>query len=182
MRNVTGVPIRWIGTGERLDGLEPFDSECIAGRILGMGDVIGLIRRAEEAFGEKETGEQAAQLLGGEFTLEDLLRQIRQVRKLGPLNRVVEMLPGAAVGRISPEHQREAEAAMVRKEAILCSMTPQERLQPEILDAGRKRRIARGSGTEVQEVNQLIQQYRQARKMIKMLGKSGGRGFPRIFG
>jgi signal recognition particle subunit SRP54 len=185
MRAVTGVPIRWIGTGEGLDALEEFDPDRIAGRILGMGDVQGLIRRAEEALDGEETRRQAGQILGGEFTLQDLLEQIRQMRKLGPLGKILEMLPGAGGGRITPETQREAEKGMKRKEAILCSMTPEERLRPEILDAGRKRRIARGSGTEVQEVNQLLRQFIQARKMIKALGKNGGRGipgFPPIFG
>jgi len=182
MRAVTGVPIRWIGTGEGLDALEEFDPERIAGRILGMGDVLGLIRRAEDAFGTGEAEKQAEQILGGEFTLEDLLGQLRQMRKLGPLGQLMEMLPGAGAARITPEQQRDAEADLRRKEAILCSMTPAERRQPDILDGSRRRRIARGSGTEVQEVNQLLQQYRQARKMMKMIGKSGGRGLPRIFG
>jgi signal recognition particle subunit SRP54 len=182
MRAVTGVPIRWIGTGEGLDALEEFDPERIAGRILGMGDMLGLIRRAEDAFDTGEAEKQAEQILGGEFTLEDLLGQLRQMRKLGPLGQLMEMLPGAGAARITPEQQRDAEADLRRKEAILCSMTPAERRQPDILDGSRRRRIARGSGTEVQEVNQLLQQYRQARKMMKMIGKSGGRGLPRIFG
>jgi signal recognition particle subunit SRP54 len=185
MRAVSGVPIRWIGTGEGLDAIEEFDPERIAGRILGMGDMLGLIRRAEDTLDEGDARTQAKQILGGEFTLEDLLEQIRQMRKLGPLGQILEMLPGAGAGRITPEQQRDAEAGMKSKEAILCSMTADERLRPEILDASRKRRIARGSGTEVQEINQLLQQFRQARKMMKMLGKSGGRGIPglpRIFG
>jgi signal recognition particle subunit SRP54 len=182
IRAVTGVPIRWIGTGEGLDALEAFDPERIAGRILGQGDLIGLIRRAEDAFSTEEAEKQAGQMLGGEFTLQDLLEQLRQLRKLGPLGQVLDMLPGAGTGKITPEQQRDAEREMKRKEAILCSMTPQERREPEILDASRRKRIARGSGTEVQEINRLIQQYRQARKMMKMLGKNGGRGIPRIFG
>jgi signal recognition particle subunit SRP54 len=182
MRAVTGVPIRWIGTGEGLDALEAFEPERIAGRILGMGDMLGLIRRAEEAFDQGQAQKQAEQILGGEFTLEDLLGQLRQMRKLGPLGQLLEMLPGAGATRITPEQQRDAEADLRRKEAILCSMTARERRQPDLLDASRKRRIARGSGTEVPEVNQLLQQYRQARKMMKMLGKNGGRGLPRIFG
>ncbi len=182
IRAVTGVPIRWIGTGEGLDALESFDPERIAGRILGQGDMIGLIRRAEETFAAEETGKQEEQLLSGEFSLQDMLEQIRQIRKLGPLGQILDMLPGAGAGKITPEQQRDAERDIKRKEAILCSMTPQERRQPEILDASRRRRIARGSGTEVQEINRLIQQYRQARKMMKMIGKNGGRGIPRFFG
>jgi signal recognition particle subunit SRP54 len=182
MRAVTGVPIRWIGTGEGLDALEEFDPQRIAGRILGMGDMLGLIRRAEEAFDEGEAARQAEQLLGGEFTLQTLLDQMRQMRKLGPLGQLLDMLPAAGGAKINPRQQREAEKQMVRKEAILTSMTPEERRRPDILDAGRKRRIARGSGTEVQEVNQLILQYRQARKMMKRLGKNGGRGIPGLPG
>jgi len=111
-----------------------------------------------------------------------MLEQIRQIRKLGPLGQILDMLPGAVAGKATPQQQRDAEQDIKRKEAILSSMTPQERHQPEILDASRRRRIARGSGTEVQEINRLIQQYRQARKMMKMLGKNGGRGIRGIFG
>jgi signal recognition particle subunit SRP54 len=182
MRAVTGVPIRWIGTGEGLDALEAFDAGRIAGRILGQGDMLGLIRRAEESFAAGETQKQAQQLLSGDFNMQDMLDQFRQIRKLGSLGQILDMLPGAAAGKLTPEAQRDAEREMKRKEAILCSMTPGERREPEILDASRKRRIARGSGTEVQEINRLIQQYRQARKMMKMFGKNGGRGIPRIFG
>jgi signal recognition particle subunit SRP54 len=182
IRAVTGVPIRWIGTGEGLNALEEFDPERLAGRILGQGDMMGLIRRAEETFSAEETQKQTGQILSGEFTLQDMLDQIRQMRKLGPLSQILDMLPGAGARKITPEQQRDAEREMKRKEAILTSMTPQERRQPEILDASRRRRIARGSGTEVQEINRLIQQYRQARKMMKMLGKNGGRGISRIFG
>jgi signal recognition particle subunit SRP54 len=185
MRAVTGVPIRWIGTGEALGALEEFDPRRMAGRILGMGDVLGLIRRAEEAFDAEEAARQAEDLLGGEFTLQSLLDQIRQMRKLGPLGGLMDMLPAVGGAKLTPQQQRDAERQMARKEAILTAMTPEERRRPEILDAGRKRRIARGSGTQVPEVNQLILQYRQARKMMKMLGKNGGRGIsglPRIFG
>ncbi len=178
MRAAAGVPIRWIGTGEGLDALEEFDPDRIAGRILGKGDVLGLIRKAEQAFDAGQAQKQAEEILSGEFTLQDLLAQIRQMRKIGPLSQILDMMPGAGAAKITPEQQREAEAGMKRKEAILCSMTPEERSHPEILDGSRRRRIAHGSGTEVQEVNQLLNQFRQARKMMKMLGKSGGRGFP----
>jgi signal recognition particle subunit SRP54 len=182
MRAVTGVPIRWIGTGEGLDALEVFEADRIAGRILGQGDMIGLIRQAEQTLSAEEIQQQTGQILGGEFTLQEMLEQIRQIRKLGPLGQILDMLPGAVAGKATPQRQRDAEQDIKRKEAILSSMTPQERHQPEILDASRRRRIARGSGTEVQEINRLIQQYRQARKMMKMLGKNGGRGIRGIFG
>jgi signal recognition particle subunit SRP54 len=176
MRAAAGVPIRWIGTGEGMDALEAFDPDRIAGRILGMGDMLGLIQKAERALDTEETRKQAGQMLDGGFTLEDLLAQIRQMRKVGPLSQILEMMPGTGAAKITPERQHEAEADMKRKEAILCSMTPEERRTPEILNGSRKRRIARGSGTEVQEVNLLLNQYRRARKMLKMLGKTGGRG------
>jgi signal recognition particle subunit SRP54 len=188
MRAVTGVPIRWIGTGEGLDGLEEFDPERMAGRILGMGDMLGLIRRAEETFKQEELHQQAEQILGGEFTLQDLLDQMRKMRKLGPLDKFLDMLPaggglpGAGKAHITPEQQQQAEVDLRRKEAILCSMTLEERRAPDLLNGSRKRRIARGSGTEVQEVNQLLKLFQQMRKMMKMLGKSGGRGLSRIFG
>lgn len=181
MRAVTGVPIRWIGTGEGLDALDEFDPERMAGRILGMGDMLGLIRRAEETFATEDAREQVGRMASGELTLEDFVGQIRKMRRMGPLGQILEMLPGAGSAKITPEQQQEAEGVMRRSEAIVQSMTPDERSNPEILDGRRKRRVARGSGTEVQEVNQLLKQFRETRKMVKMLGKNGGRGFPPIF-
>jgi signal recognition particle subunit SRP54 len=182
MRAVTGVPIRWMGTGEGLDALDEFDPQRLAGRILGMGDVRGLIQRAEQTFAGEQVSRQAERLAAGELTLEGLVEQMRQMRRMGPLGQILEMVPGMGSARITSEQQQEAEASMRRVEAIVQSMTPEERRDPEILNGGRKRRVARGSGTDVQDVNRLLKQFREARKMIKMLGKSGGRGIPRIFG
>jgi signal recognition particle subunit SRP54 len=182
MRAVTGVPIRWLGTGEGLDALEAFDPTRLAGRILGMGDVLSLIERAEQSLDAGDGRRQAERLAAGELTLEDLVNQMKQVRRMGPISQLLEMIPGAGAAKITPAQQRQAEASMRRAEAIVQSMTPDERRNPEILDGSRKRRVARGSGTEVQEVNQLLRQFRETRKMVKMLGKSGGRGFPPIFG
>jgi len=181
VRSVTGVPIKFLGVGEQIDALEPFDPDRLASRILGMmGDIIGLIQRAEEALDEEEAARQAERMLSGEFTLEDFAQQLRQLRKLGPLGQLLDMLPGSlgqAARQISPQ---EAEKQLKITEAILNSMTPEERRKPNILNASRRRRIARGSGTTVQQVNQLMKQYRQMRRMFKTLKRTGfrGLGFP----
>ncbi len=176
VRSVTGVPIKFLGTGEQVDALEAFDPTRLADRILGMGDVLGLIQRAEEALDEEEAARQAERMLSGEFTLEDFAQQLRQLRKLGPLGQLLEMLPGQlgqAARQISPQ---QAEQQLKKTEAILNSMTPEERRNPRILNASRRRRIARGSGTTVQDVNQLMKQYREMRRMFKTLKKTGLRG------
>ncbi|MCX7976050.1 MAG: signal recognition particle protein, partial [Bellilinea sp.] len=161
---------------------EVYDPGRLASRILGMGDVIGLIERAEAAFDEKEAQEQAERMLSGSFTLEDFAKQLKQIRKMGPLAQILEMLPGGLgqmARNISPE---EAERSLKITEAILNSMTREERRRPEILNASRRRRIARGSGTQVQDVNRVLKQFRDAQKMFKTLQKTGGRGLPRLFG
>jgi signal recognition particle subunit SRP54 len=182
IRAVTGVPLKFLGTGEAIDAIEVYDPGRLASRILGMGDVIGLIERAEAAFDEKEAQEQAERMLSGSFTLEDFAKQLKQIRKMGPLAQILEMLPGGLgqmARNISPE---EAERSLKITEAILNSMTREERRQPEILNASRRRRIARGSGTQVQDVNRVLKQFRDAQKMFKTLQKTGGRGLPRLFG
>ncbi len=182
IRAVTGVPIKLLGTGEKLDALEAYDPERLASRILGMGDVLGLIQKAEEALDQEEAEQQVERLLRGEFTLEDYAAQLRQVRKLGPIGKILEMLPGdlgRAARQIDPQ---QAEKQLKKVEAIINSMTPEERRRPEILNASRKRRIARGSGTTVQDVNELIRQYRQMKRMFKQLGKMGPAGLGRLFG
>ncbi len=182
IRAVTGVPIKLLGTGEKLDALEAYDPERLASRILGMGDVLGLIQKAEEALDQEEAEQQVERLLRGEFTLEDYAAQLRQVRKLGPIGKILEMLPGdlgRAARQIDPQ---QAEKQLTKVEAIINSMTPEERRRPEILNASRKRRIARGSGTTVQDVNELIRQYRQTKRLFKKLGKMGPAGLGRLFG
>ena len=182
IRQVTGVPIKFIGTGEGLDAIEAFDPGRLASRILGMGDILGLIERAEEAFDQKEAQKQAERMMAGEFTLEDFAHQIRQMRKMGPLAQILEMLPGGMGQMARQIDPRDAEQQIKQTEAIINSMTKQERRNPDVLNASRRRRIARGSGTDVQEVNRLIKQYREAQRMFKTLKKSGGRGLPRLFG
>ena len=182
IRSVTGVPIKFLATGEGLDSLEAFDPDRLSSRILGMGDMIGLIERAQSAFDEKVAQEQADRMMAGQFTLDDFLKQLQQVRKMGPFAQLLDMLPGnlgQAARSIDP---KEAESQIRLTEAIINSMTPGERRNPDILNASRRRRIARGSGTEVQEVNRLIKQFREAQKMIKSIQKTGGRGMSRLFG
>lgn len=182
IRSVTGVPIKFLGTGESLDAIEVFDPERLSSRILGMGDMLGLIERAEAAFDQKTAQEQANRMMSGEFTLEDFANQLRTLRKMGPLGQILEMLPGGLgqmARQISPQ---EAEKQLKLTEAIINSMTPSERRKPDILNASRRRRIARGSGTDVVEVNRLIKQYREAQRMFKSIKKSGMRGLPRMFG
>jgi len=182
IRSVTGVPIKFIGTGEKMDALEAFQPERLASRILGMGDVIGLIEKAEAAFDEKQAEKQAERLSKGQFTLEDLAEIMRSTKKMGSMSQMVDMLPGEmgkAARGVSPE---DMERQFKRTEAIISSMTPGERQSPDVLNASRRRRIAAGSGTEVQDVNRLVKQYREMQKLMKTLQKTGGRGLSRLFG
>lgn len=182
IRSVTGVPIKFIGTGEAMDALEVYDPGRLASRILGMGDMLGLIEKAEAVFDQQQSEADAERLLAGEFSLEDFANQLRQVRKMGPIAQVLEMLPGG-MGQLARQiDPKDAEHQLKMTEAIISSMTVQERRRPDVLNASRRRRIAGGSGTEVQDVNRLIKQYREAQKMFKNIKKSGMRGLPRLFG
>lgn len=180
IRSVTGVPIKFLGTGEGVDALEVYDPGRLSSRILGMGDIIGLIEKAESAYSEKSM-EQAGRMMSGRFTLEDFADQLRQVKKMGPIQQILGMLPGQlgqAAKQIDP---KAADKSLKMTEAILSSMTKKERLNPDILNAGRKRRIAAGSGTEVQDVNRLLKQFRESQKMMKTLQKTGGKGLSNLF-
>lgn len=182
IRSVTGVPIKFLGTGEGIDAIETYEPARLASRILGMGDMLGLIEKAESAMDEKEARAQAEKMMSGQFTLEDFASQLKQLRKMGPFAKVLEMLPGGMgqmARNISPD---EAEKSLSVTEAILSSMTMKERRNPDILNASRRRRIARGSGTEVQDVNRVLKQFRDAQRMFKTIQKTGGRGMPRLFG
>lgn len=181
IRSVTGVPIKFLGTGEKLDALEAYDPGRLSSRILGMGDMIGLIERAESAFDQKQAEDQAQRLMKGEFTLEDFAEQLRAIRRMGPLGQILEMLPGNMGQMARQVDPRDAERNLKVTEAIINSMTPLERRKPEVLNASRRRRIAAGSGTSVQEVNQLIKQYRQIKKLMKRVKKSGARGLNDLF-
>ena len=174
VRQVTGKPIKFAGTGEKLTDIEPFHPDRMASRILGMGDMLSLIEKAQETFDEQESEKLARKVKNAELTLEDFLSQMQQIKKMGPLSKVLSMLPG--MGQIKdldiPDN------AMSKPEAIIRSMTPRERAHPEILNASRRRRIAAGSGTTVQDVNQLIRQFDSMRQMMKqaMNGRRGSRG------
>ncbi len=182
MREVTGVPIKFLGTGEKTGALEAFHPERLASRILGMGDVLSLIERAETAFDEAQAVEMEKKLRKGEFDLEDFLDQLRQVRKMGPLNELLGMIPGLGKALKGVDLEKlEAEKSLKYVEAIILSMTAEERRNPRILNASRKRRIAAGSGTDVQQINQLLNQHRQMQKMMKRLGDGKTRGLPRLF-
>jgi signal recognition particle subunit SRP54 len=182
IRSVTGVPIKYIGTGEALDAMEVYDPGRLASRILGMGDVLGLIEKAEAAFDQQQAQKDAERMLAGEFSLEDFANQLRQVRKMGPIAQVLEMLPGG-MGQLARQiDPKDAEDQLKMTEAIISSMTVVERRRPDVLNASRRRRIANGSGTQVQDVNRLIKQYREAQRMFKNIKKSGMRGLPRLFG
>jgi signal recognition particle subunit SRP54 len=181
VRSVTGVPIKFLSTGEGIEAIEAYDPSRLASRILGMGDMIGLIEKAEAAFDQKTQQDQAERLLKGQFNLEDFVKQLKQLRKMGPLQQVMDMLPGdlgAAAKNVSTE---DAERQLKRTEAIINSMTVAERRNPDLLNASRRRRIAAGSGTDVQDVNRMIKQFRETQKLVKTLQKTGGKGLPRLF-
>jgi len=182
IRSVTGVPIKFIGSGEKLDALEAFDPARLSSRILGMGDMIGLIEKAEATFDQQAAQKTAERMLQGQFTLEDWLDQMKQMKKMGPLAQIMDMLPGQLGQAARQVDPKEIEKTFKQSEAIINSMTRKERRDPDMLNASRRRRIAAGSGMEVQDVNRLIKQYRETQKMMKMIQKSGGKGLGRLFG
>jgi signal recognition particle subunit SRP54 len=182
IRTVTGVPLKYLGTGEKLDALEVYDPGRLASRILGMGDVIGLIEKAEAAFDAESAQKQADKMMKGQFDLEDWLDQMRQLRKMGPLSQILEMLPGQLGQAAKQVDPNDVEKNFKHIEAIINSMTRGERRNPDVLNASRRRRIAAGCGMEVQDVNKLVKQYRETQKMMKILQKSGMKGLPKMFG
>ncbi len=182
VRFVTGLPIKFLSTGEKLDALETYDPSRLASRILGMGDILGLIQKAESAFDARTAQAQAEKLVQGRFTLEDWLEQMSQFKKMGPLSQIMDLLPGQ-LGQAARQADPDAiERGFKRTEAIIHSMTLRERRDPEILNASRRRRIAAGSGTSVQEINRLLKQFREAQKLVKTLGRGGGKGLTGLFG
>ena len=165
VRHLTHVPIKFVGVSEKLDGLESFDPERMAGRILGMGDIVSLVEKATEAIDEKEVEKTAKRMQQGKFDLEDFLSTMKQMKKLGPLENLLKLIPGAKKMGLSNVKIDPKQLAHI--EAIVLSMTPKERRHPEIIKASRKTRIAQGSGRSVQEVNKLLQQFEQIKKMMK---------------
>lgn len=182
IRSVTGVPIKYLGTGEKLDAIETYDPSRLASRILGMGDMIGLIEKAEAAFDAQSAQKQAEKMMKGELDLQDWLEQMRQMRKMGPLAQILEMLPGQLGQAAKQVDPRDIEKNFKQIEAIISSMTAAERRNPDILNASRRRRIAAGSGNDVQAVNRLMKQFRETQKLMKTLQKTGMKGLPRLFG
>ncbi len=167
VRHVTGKPIKFIGTGEKLDALEPFYPDRMASRILGMGDVLTLIEKAEQEFDEKKAAELEKKIRDNSFTLNDYLDQFRQIKKMGSVEELMGMLPGVKPGAL--KDAKIDEKALDRTEAIILSMTEKEREHPSIINGSRRKRIAAGSGTSVEEVNRMLKQYDQMNKMIKQL-------------
>jgi signal recognition particle subunit SRP54 len=168
IRHVTGQPLKFVGLGEKPDALEPFHPDRVASRILGMGDVLSFIEKVEQTVDQKQAEETQRKILDNDFTLEDFRDQLRQLRKLGPLESILSMLPG--MGPLKGlKDVKVDEGQVTRVVAIIDSMTPRERANHTIINGSRRRRIARGSGTSVQEINQLLKQYAQARKMMKSL-------------
>ncbi len=168
MRAVTGVPVKFLSTGEKVDGFEVFHPDRLASRILGMGDVLTLIERAQEEFDEAEAESLQQKMLKDEFTLQEFLDNLRRVRKMGPLGQLLNMVPG--MGRLQEQiDQEEMEHSLRKVEALILSMTPAERARPKLLNASRRKRIARGSGLQVSDVNQLVKQFRDMRKLMKQM-------------
>jgi len=182
MREVTDVPIKFLATGEKLDAFEVFHPDRMASRILGMGDVLTLIEKAQTEMDEEDARQASEKLLSGEFTLEDFLKQMQQIKRLGPIGQLMEMIPG--MNRMAGDVDlSNAESEMGRIEAIIRSMTLEERRNPRILKASRKRRVASGSGTSVQDVNALLKQFREMQRVMKQFKQSrGNRGIANLFG
>ena len=178
IRSVTGIPLKFLSVGEKPDQLEPFYPDRLASRILGMGDMLSLIERAEATFDQKQGEALERKLRAGGFDLEDFLQQLQQIKKMGPLSQILEMIPGMRNLTRNADMPQVDDAQIKRIEAIINSMTIAERRNPAILDASRRRRIARGSGTTVQEINALLNQFKQMQKMMKQL--SAGR-MPKMF-
>lgn len=168
LRHLTNVPIKFVGTSEKLDGLTEFDPDRMVGRILGEGDILSIVEKAEEVINKEEAEQTIKKMNKGKFDLEDFLIQLKQIKKLGPLENIIKMIPGASkLGNISIDPKE-----LIRIEAIILSMTPKERRNPDIIKFSRKERIAKGSGTTLQQINQLLTRFEQMKKMMKMY-KSG---------
>ena len=180
IRCVTGKPIKFVGTGEKMDAIEPFHPDRMASRILGMGDVLSLIEKAEQAYDQKKAAEMEKKIRESTFTLEDYLDQFKQVRKMGSMDQLMGMLPG-----IKPSQLKDAkidEKQIDRMEAIILSMTPKERNKPDIINGSRKKRIAAGSGTSVEEVNKLLNQFTQVSKLMKQMASGNMGMLGKLFG
>jgi signal recognition particle subunit SRP54 len=182
MRAVTGRPVKLIGVGEKFDALEPFHPDRIASRILGMGDIVSLVERAAETIDKEDAEKLAAKVRKGQFDMDDLLSQLRQLRKMGGLSGLMGMLPGAMQAKAAMSKAKIDEKQLKRQEAVILAMTPKERRNPDLIHASRKKRIAKGSGVQVQDVNKLLKQHADMLKMMKRVNKLGEKGFMRSLG
>jgi signal recognition particle subunit SRP54 len=181
IRAVSGLPVKFIGTGEKADALETFYPDRFASRILGMGDMLGLIERAKEAISEQDVKAIEKKMKSKSLDLEDFITQFQRIKKMGPLNQLVDMIPGMQQVKRQMKVDSFDESFWAKAEAVVYSMTPEERRHPEIINGSRRRRIARGSGTTPQEVNQLLNQWKEAKKIMQTF--AGNRsGFLNIFG
>ncbi|MFN8448831.1 MAG: signal recognition particle protein [Anaerolineae bacterium] len=179
MRAVTGVPIKFLATGEKLDGFEPFHPDRLAQRILGMGDVMSLIEKAEAQFDEAEAEKLQRKLLENQFTLQDFLDQLKKIKKMGPITQLLDMVPGMSRFRDQID-QKDMEKRISRVEAIINSMTSKERQNPKILNASRRKRIAAGSGVEVRDVNEVLKQFQDMQKLMSQMRNGRMPGMPRL--
>jgi signal recognition particle subunit SRP54 len=180
VRHVTGRPIAFVGVGEKTDAFEPFHPDRIASRILGMGDVLSLVEKAQEAVDQKSAEDMLRKLREDQFTLEDFRNQLKQVQQMGPLDQILGMLPLGKMFKGAPKELDAEQADLNRFDAIISSMTPGERRHPEIINGSRRLRVARGSGTSVQDVNRLLKQYAQLRKMMKQFKGLEGKKLPHM--
>jgi signal recognition particle subunit SRP54 len=181
IRSVTGLPISFIGTGERTDGLEPFHPDRLAQRILGMGDILTLVERAQETIDHEEAERVAQRMMESRFTLEDFRSQLAQVKKMGPIGQILQLIPGA--GEMAGAAQQAVDDGQLKRiEAIIDSMTPEERRQPELIKASRRRRIALGSGTSTAEVNRVLKQFAEMQRLVKQLSSGRLPGLPGMRG
>ena len=181
VKAVTGKPILYVGMGEKLSDLEQFYPDRMASRILGMGDVLSLIEKAEAEIDEEKAKQMTQKLKKNQFDFDDYLESIRQMKSMGGLGNVMSMLPGMGMGGmgkmkgLDEEQTAQAEKKMARMEAMIYSMTPKERSNPDILNPSRKHRIAKGAGVDISEVNRMVKQFGEMKKMMKMMGKGGKR-------
>jgi len=175
VRHVTGRPIAFVGTGEKTDALEPFHPDRLASRILGMGDILSLVEKAQQNVDQAQAEEMVKKLREDTFTLDDFRAQLKQVQALGPLDQILGMLPFGKMFKGSPKELSGEQADLRRFDAIISSMTPDERRSPEIINGSRRARIARGSGSNVQDVNRLLKQFAQLKKMMKQFKTMEGR-------
>jgi signal recognition particle subunit SRP54 len=180
VRHVTGRPIAFVGVGEKTEALEPFHPDRLASRILGMGDVLSLVEKAQQAVDQEKAQDLVRKLREDSFTLDDFREQIAQLQKMGPLDQIMGMLPFGKMLKNAPEELGAEQADLGRFDAIIASMTPDERRRPEIINGSRRQRVARGSGTSVQDVNRLLKQYAQLRKMMKQFKGLEGKKLPRM--